>query len=361
MKLYHLSDLHLGVVPPKRSAEEHVSLIFTKLKKILAEAQANNVAVVLFAGDTFDSNAISTKIALEFFSILSLFPEIHFVLIPGGGQNTENEISGHDAYTSDSIYRRPEVAALLERDNIHFLSPDRPSVIIQTPEQKIAFYAGFFGYPQPDLFPEADYQIAILHGAFGPNEKYEKPLKPDILKRYHYLALGHYHSYKKIGENAFYSGAFVPFEFLATAQAEGGFLKVDLSQTPLQVTKHSFDDVPSYLRLQIFSEDDLKKLEELDFSKVYVRIDSYLELFENSLRKLCSSFEERISISEGAKVFSPDDVISQIILELLEDVSPEIQAEVKEFLFYGLMVSQQPQRLKEFLKEKFLQDLYEAY
>ncbi|OAG28205.1 metallophosphoesterase family protein [Thermodesulfatator autotrophicus] len=353
MKLYHLSDLHLGAVPSGRSAGEHINLVLTKLKEILSRAE--DVPVVLFAGDTFDSNAVSSSVAREFFNLLSNFPAINFVLIPGGGHKNESEISGHDAYTADSIYRRPEISAFFRKENIHLLSPETPSKVISVSDKKLAIYAGFFDFPEEEIIPEADYHIALLHGAFGSNEQYEKPLKSNLLERYHYLALGHYHRFKKLAENAFYAGAFIPFEFLANTQAEGGFLEVDLSAKPPQILRHTFDDAPLYLRLQIHSEEDLERLKNLDFTKAFVRIDSYLEFYEDELSRLCSHFEEKITISEGARLNSPDDLVLQIINELLQSVPEEIQAEVREFLLYGLMVSRQPRELKEFLIKRFLE------
>ncbi|WP_456369765.1 metallophosphoesterase family protein [Thermodesulfatator atlanticus] len=354
MKLYHLSDLHLGASAPSFSAGKRDALVLKKLKEILRKAENEGVFAIILAGDIFDSNAVLTTLARSFFEILCEFPELCFVLIPGGGSFHQGEISGHDAFGPDSVYLRPEIKPYLEAQHINLLTPDNSATLIDFSGKKIGFYAGFFAFPDVSLFPSADYHVAIMHGAFGPNQAYETPLPQEVLSSFDYLALGHYHGFKKLAENAFYSGAFVQFEYLPGEKALSGYLEVSLAPKGLLVERKVLEGAPSFLRLRIMSENDLDKIKNLDFEHTFLRVESYLENFKEELAALCKHFPGHIQIAEGAEIPKADLIFYQTFEKLLDEVPDELQDEVREFVLYGLLVSQKPSTLKSFLEEKYL-------
>ena len=72
MKLYHLSDLHIGVEPPILGKGAHQRIVMQKLQEVIDHAKKENVKFIVIAGDIFDSNALPSSLVLEFFEILSL-------------------------------------------------------------------------------------------------------------------------------------------------------------------------------------------------------------------------------------------------------------------------------------------------
>ena len=84
----------------------------------------------------------------------------------------------------------------------------------------------------------ADYNIFMSHGAvtgikeFKMNEFNELFIPTTALsKEFNYIALGHYHTYTKIGENAFYSGS---SERLTFAEVEGKKGCIEIAPENLQ-------------------------------------------------------------------------------------------------------------------------------
>ncbi len=354
MRLYHLADLHLGVDPPGLGRELYRRLVFEKLTEVIEEARREAVKFIIFAGDTFDSNALATSTVLSFLRFLAEVRDINFIFLPGGGGDFYGEVSGHDAYGPDSLYRRLEVRSFWERaGNLHLLTPEAPSLVF--PEEKVAFYGGFFDYPRAALCEEAIYHVAVLHGAFGERAEFgEKPLSSPQLARYDYLALGHYHRFRKLGPKAAYAGAFLQFEFLPHQDATSGYVVVELKRPAPRLTYRELADAPRFLHLQVLDENDLERLKKLDFERTFVKITAYLAPLETPLLELKKQLPDRLFLAEGAHIEPENLTFYQILERIITDKVPEhYQAEVKELLLYGLKIS--PQRTKI---EKFLQDKY---
>ncbi len=324
-----------------------------KLRRVIERARREGVRFVVFAGDTFDSNALPSSIPTEFFELLSRATDINFVILPGGGSLHSEEVSGHDAYTEDSLYRRLEVRSFfVTSDNLRLLTPEEPVAVFGS---EAAFYGGFFDYPRVRKVSEVRYHIAVIHGAFGRRSEFdEKPLDHPSLSFYHYIALGHYHSFKRVSERAAYSGAFVQFEFLPYGDATSGYIEVDLSSDPPEITYIPFEDAPKFLYLKVLSERDLEKLRGLDFESSFVRITEYLEEFREDLEELKRRYPERVRINEGAEVKRDSLILLEILDEILKRRVPEhLREEVSEVLHYGLRLSLRRAEFERFLREKY--------
>lgn len=354
MKLYHLSDLHLGVDPPALGRERHRRLVFEKLSGVIKRAREEGVNFIVLAGDVFDSNALSSALVLSLLELLAVAEEINFILLPGGGR-LHGEVSGHDAYTQDSLYRRLEVKSFFDRHpNLRLLTPEAPVAVF--PQEGIAFYGGFFDLPRAPLVEGIDYHVAVMHGAFGERKEFgEKSLNTPQVEKYDYLALGHYHAFKKITPRAAYAGAFLQFEFLPRGQGASGYLEIELSPEgePL-ISYQAFSDAPLFLYRRVLSPTELASLEAMDFKNTFVRVTEYLSEFREPLKRLKERFPSRISFSEAAEVSAGDLTVLAVLDKILaRKVPEEHQEEVKELLLYGLRVSARRREIEQFLRDKY--------
>ena len=355
MKLYHLSDLHLGIKPGAFEGDIYTKLVYENLKRVCEKAVEEKASFVLIAGDVFDSNYLSSSIAINFLKFLKEFSELNFILIPGGGGEKREEIQGHDAYTQDSIYRRPEVKILLS-DNIYLLTPENP--VQSFPKENIAFYGGFFDFPKSPLITGINRHVALIHGAFGEREDFgEIAIYPSIEQRFDYLALGHYHRFKKVSEKAFYSGAFIQFEFPPSGVAESGYVEVFWKGSELKVKRKVLPQAPRYEVIKVFTEEDLAKLksylaEEKAFN--FIKVSSYLEDFKDDLTNLAIKHKGKFTLDPNALVTRKDLFYTEILEGILtEKVPEELKQEVRDFLLYGLQVSARKRDLEKFLLTKY--------
>ena len=349
MKLYHLSDLHLGVKPFYGSETSHITAVINHLEKVIKKAEEDSVKFILIAGDIFDSNAVGRGIVEKFFTLLSTYNHVNFILIPGGGSGGE-EISGHDAYNHDSVFRRVEVKSFLELNpHIKLLTPDDPVAEFGN----IAFYAGFFKIPEVSFIPGKKYHVGIFHGAYGNRGEFKEVALPtSFVKDYSYIALGHYHTFKRIAENAFYSGAFVQFEFIGGKRATSGYVSVKLGDSP--EVEYIKIDAPEFIQMELLNDNNLKELEKSITSDSYVKILSYNEKYESALQELKSELGERLIITEGAKLEAHNEIVLDVLEDVLnESVPEEYRENVKEILLYGLQVMKQRKDFHSFINSKF--------
>ena len=353
MRLFHLSDLHIGV-NSRLGVDGHKNEVMRHLKGVLETAQKEGVDFVVFAGDVFDSNAVPTSFVMEFFETLAGFSDVNFVIIPGGGAHHEGEVTGHDAYTSDSVYRRVDVVSFVEgAGNIFLLTPDKPSVKVKD----AAFYAGFFGYPRSGVISDAFYHIAVLHGAFGKSEdRGEEPIDP-MVDKYHYIALGHYHGFKRLADNAAYSGAFVQFEFLPHRDAVSGYVAVELGGGKPLVEHRVLEDAPCFVRMEVKAPEDVEEIERLLESGARVRLISYFDEYRDAVSKLKRSYKEFLEVADGAEISGGDFGFADVLDEVISEAVPyELAGDVKELLLYGLRIASKrgaKRDLELFLREHF--------
>ena len=344
----------MGVDSSALGREGHFQLVKKKLAQVIEEARREGVEFILLAGDTFDSNALPTSWVLEFLEILGSAPDLRFVLLPGGGGLHQEEISGHDAYTRDSLYRRPEIRAYLENKNhLFLLTPENPVLVFK--EKGLAFYGGFFHYPRSPLVEGIPYHLAVMHGAFGERASLgEISLKTSQAQNYHYLALGHYHRFKKVSERAYYSGAFVQFEYPPFGEAQSGFLEVKLEEGTPRASFRTLEDAPRFLSCQIFTEEDLERLRSLDFTHTFVKIVAYLEDWEEALKDLLQGHPSQIRVGAEAKVKRETLFFKETLEKILQEKIPEEwRSEVEEILLFALGISTRRSEFEGFLKDKF--------
>ncbi len=350
MKLYHLADLHIGV------KDSHTRLVKEKLSALLSEAEKEGVKFILFAGDVFHTNSLPTSEVRWFFELLTNYSNINFVIIPGGGRGYFAEVSGHDAWTEDSIYKRYEIQKFFSSyPHIKLLTPEKPEEFFE--KEKVCFYAGFFGLPPERLNHSADFHVAIMHGAYGERKEFEEiSLSSEMVQKYDYIALGHYHTFKQVAPNAYYSGAFIQFEYQPFIDAKSGYIKAEIEKGTIpKVTYRIFEDAPQFLHLKIFHEKDLEFLKNLNFPLCKVKISAYLERFNPEIRELVEKWGDCITIFEKAEIKEEKLIFINALEELIKEKIPDtLKEEVRETLLYAL-------QFKELSLNEFVQFLIKKY
>ena len=212
MRLVHLADLHLGFRQFQRQTpaginqrEADVAAAFTRaVDQVIALAPD----VVIIAGDVFHQVRPANPAILHAFSqmarLVRALPEAVVVMIAGN----------HDAPRSrDTVC----ILRLFAQLGVHVVDgepqqlrfDDRSLSLLcvpDTPHEDIELAAD----------PTARYNVLVLHGAprgFYPEREAQDRamlvVDPDELARpeWDYVALGHYHVYKRVARRAWYSGS----------------------------------------------------------------------------------------------------------------------------------------------------------
>ncbi len=345
MLLYHIADVHIGA-GAKYLGEKLYDIQKRHLENLYEEAVKEGANFVVIAGDLFDSNSVPSSVAREVFDIFTRYVNVNTVILPGGGSHYEGEVTGHDAYTEDSIYKRPDISLYFEKENIYLLSPETPVIKVDD----VAFYAGFFEVP---VYPKerAIHHIAVIHGAFG---KDVDELDPSLLDRtfYDYIALGHYHMYKRFGKAA-YPGAFIQFEFTRAKILESGYLKVRI-YNGLEIERVVFEDAPRFYRVELIDESDIDRLEsEMRFYD-FIEIEGYSEDIEDKVKNIFKN--KNIKLRDDAYIIKKDamwHVLNSIIEKIMAGDESENREEIKSFMMRFLRKKTTKPELERVLRRFF--------
>jgi exonuclease SbcD len=247
-RLLHMADAHLGARHQDlaEAAAQQRERQFAAFSRAVDAAIGNQVDVVLICGDLFDSNAQPRRSVERAAGELRRLAEagIRSVLIPGT----------HDCYDNASIYRSFDMAALAGQPEgsqlVTVLTPDLPDVVFA--DLSLVVYGRVFGTKQAPRSPLADFAVAadtrgrwrvgMLHGSLAVPGKVESDAvlftEQEIARSgLDYLALGHWHSFRKgrAGKTTWaYSGA--PEAVAIDQDGAGQVLLVTLQEDPAGVT-----------------------------------------------------------------------------------------------------------------------------
>ncbi len=240
MKLLHIADTHLGYSAYRRVTSDGVNQrevdVYSSFRQCIDYAVKSKPDLVVHAGDLFDSvrptnRAIS--VAVEQLLRLSA-AKIPCVIVSGNHETPRLRETGSIFRVFDHlegitpVYKnRYEAVTLTLRGK---------SVAVHCIPQCLTKES--FEEDMKAVAPssEADVNICVAHGAvkgiaeFRMNECNEQFLPVKMLsKRFDYIALGHYHKYTRLQENAWYVGSTERFSF-TEAPDEKGMLEVRLGK-----------------------------------------------------------------------------------------------------------------------------------
>jgi exonuclease SbcD len=226
LKLLHTADIHLGAkflgLGDKGAIQREQ--IKTSFKKLISQAIAEKVSIVLVSGDLFDSNQqpqANIDLAIEQFGLLAA-NSIPVCLIPGT----------HDCFDSGSIYRKVDFSKK---------SPNLTLFLNEGWNHREFSNLGLTVYGKPNFsnrsskspleglkrLTESRYHVAMAHGSFfipGKTAEDDHVFTSEQIQnsQMQYIALGHWHSPFPCpggGVTAWYSGS--P-ETIATNQKQPG-------------------------------------------------------------------------------------------------------------------------------------------
>ena len=243
MKFCHFSDSHLGAGKnhPKKGKsgltlrqEDIINSFIDTIDKII-ELKPD---FCIYAGDLFDNVRPFNKIiaiAGEQFHRLAEQNKIPTVLIAGN----------HDAPKQPHIGAAVEIFKQIE--NLHVAGDSKLKKVIIKDTCIFALphclSHDFLKIEMDKLVPDENYKynILVMHGVasgmpeFSMADLGEQEIPLNLMDKFDYTALGHFHNYCKVSSTAWYAGS---TERLSQAERESekGFLEVNLE--PFQVQFH---------------------------------------------------------------------------------------------------------------------------
>jgi len=247
MKILHVSDTHLGYSAYRKSTEDGVNQrekdVYDAFEQFIDYAIKTKPDLIIHAGDLFDSVRPNNRaITFSIKQIIRLSKEkIPMLIIAGNHEQPKLRETGHIFSIFDHIENiYPVYNAKYEK---HVFKINNQEIIIHAIPQCNSKKE--FNDELKKLKPDkkADYNIFVSHGAvtgiqaFSMNEFNELMIPAKYLsKDFDYIALGHYHKYTHITNNAFYSGSTEKLSF-TDAPDKKGFLEIELNQKNI---KHKF-------------------------------------------------------------------------------------------------------------------------
>lgn len=241
MKVLHIADTHLGYSAYRKSTEEGINQreidVYNAFEQFIDYSIENKPDLIIHAGDLFDSvrpNNRAITFAIKQMIRLSE-KEIPIVIISGNHENPKLKETGHIFSIFDHIKNVYPVYNS-KYETLDFETSQKKKIKIHAIPQCNSKKE--FNDELKKLKPDKkmDYNIFVAHGSvtgireFSMNEFNELIIPTKVLtKKFDYIALGHYHNYSKITENAFYPGAIESLTF-AEANEKKGFLKLEFSK-----------------------------------------------------------------------------------------------------------------------------------
>lgn len=214
MRLVHLSDLHLGYRQYQRltpgGVNQREADVAATFRATIDQIIALRPDVVVVAGDVFHSvrptNQAILHAFIQFGRLTQALPEAIVVLVAGNHDTPRSAETGGILPLFAQLGLR-----VVDREPRRLTFPDRGLSILAVPDVP--------NMVRPSLSPDLDARInlLVLHGevqgmlpaSVGAIDRAAVEISHEELgaARWDYVALGHYHVYREVAPNAFYSGS----------------------------------------------------------------------------------------------------------------------------------------------------------
>ena len=263
MKIIHCADLHLGSrltsLPVGDIRDTRKNEILGSFNRLIDYAKKNEIKVILFSGDVFDSDRPAKKDKTFFYNAIKANPEITFLYLKGNHdieESLEEQLDNLLLFTDDWVS--------YSFDGITF------SGIELSPNNKTSLYSSL------SLNKDA-LNIVLMHGDINTKGKDYIDIKKLANKNIDYLALGHIHMYGifKIDNRgtAIYPGCLDGRGF--DEIGEKGFVVLDINDNKIDYSFVSFSS-----RIVVEKEVDISSATSLYEAKTIVQ--SELDDIQNS-------------------------------------------------------------------------------
>jgi DNA repair exonuclease SbcCD nuclease subunit len=213
MRLVHLSDIHLGFRQYQRQTPAGINQreadVAMSLRRVIDLVVELRPELVLIAGDVFHTvrptNPAILHAFLEFARLRRELPEARVVMVAGNHDTPRTSETGC-------------ILGLFKPLGISVVDGGPQWVNVDEYDLRILAVPDMAqGKPRLEPDPNVKYNILLLHGEIeGVLPKYGRELERAPLEisleelgphKRDYVALGHYHVYRPVAPNAFYSGS----------------------------------------------------------------------------------------------------------------------------------------------------------
>lgn len=244
MKILHIADSHLGYSAYRKVTQDGINQremdTYNAFKQFVDYTVKSKPDLIIHAGDLFDSVRPNNRaITFAVNQILRISKaKIPFVIIAGNHEHPKLRETGHIFSIFDhmeNIY--PIYNAKYE--TLPFKINNKKLTVHAVPQCELKKQ---YEHELKKIKPNstAHYNILVTHGAvygiqiFSMNEFNELIIPTKILKNdFDYIALGHYHKFTKLADNAYYSGSTERFTY-SDAPDIKGFIEIELSNKKLK-------------------------------------------------------------------------------------------------------------------------------
>jgi DNA repair exonuclease SbcCD nuclease subunit len=254
MRLVHLSDIHLGFRQYQRLTPTGINQretdVATSLRRVIDKVIELRPDIVLIAGDVFHTVRPTNPAILhafrQFSRLMQMLPDTTVVMVAG------NHDTPRTAETGCILRLFTPLGITVVEGEAKRIPVDRHDLmILAVPDMQ-----GKRPLLEPD--PTAKYNILLLHGEVeGVLPKYGRELDRSPMEitqeelaadKWDYVALGHYHVYRAVAPNAFYSGSLDytstnPWGELAE-EREAGIAGKGIIEHDLANRTHTFHPIP---------------------------------------------------------------------------------------------------------------------
>ncbi len=253
MRLVHLADIHLGFRQYQRQTPTGINQreadVATSLRNVIDKVIELRPELVLIAGDVFHTvrptNAAILHAFFQFSRLVQMLPNATVVMVAGNHDTPltaeTGSILGLFSRIGINVVEREAKRFTLHEQDVSILAvPDTPNVPALEPD------------------PAARYNVLLLHGEIegviprygervdrAPMKISRRELRAEL---WDYVALGHYHVYRSVEPNAFYSGSLDytstnPWGELAEERESGNGGK-GIVEHDLATGTHKFHPIP---------------------------------------------------------------------------------------------------------------------
>ena len=220
MKFIHCSDLHLGAKPEngKPWAEARKNEIWETAGKIISDCNRDNIDLLMIAGDVFNKQPGNKELN----ALNDLFKSLKKTkVVMMAGKN--DYISARSSYLNYKWH--DNVVMLVEKE-----LTEKYIYGIDTTVYGLSLYDSEGEGNTPlyrDAYPKqsSGFHILIAHGGEDSGIPIDYRRLEDT--GFSYVALGHRHAYKKVGDRIFYSGSPEPLD--KTETGEHGYILGELN------------------------------------------------------------------------------------------------------------------------------------
>ena len=314
MKILHVSDTHLGYSAYRKATPDGINQreidTYDAFKQFIDYSIKTKPDLIIHGGDLFDSVRPNNRaITFAIDQILRISKEeIPFIIIAGNHEHPKLKETGHIFSIFDHIENvYPIYKAKYEKITLKII--DEKITIHTVPQCE---FKNHFEDEIKKLKPDktSKYNIFMSHGAvsgikvFSMNEFNELIIPAKVLsKNFDYIALGHYHKFTKLADNAFYPGSTERFTF-TDAPDKKGFIELDFNMGKLK-TKFIEIKIREMLDSKPIKCSNLKLEEIMNIIKqTFKEIDPKEKTFRITLDDIPSQVYRGIDFSEIRKLGS---------------------------------------------------------